>query len=58
MTGVQFGFGQTCVTDPGFAVACRTVSLPFFDETAVKVSLDEKLVVCDSIGLLGFVPGL
>ena len=58
MTGVQFGFGQTCPTDAGFATAWRTVSLPFFVEVAVNVSEAEKFVVCDSIGFCGFTPGL
>lgn len=55
---VQFGFGQTCVTEPGLAVSCGMVSLPFLVEATVVVSPVEKLVVWDSIGLFGSLPWL
>jgi hypothetical protein len=58
MTGVQFGFGHTCPTEAGFTDSVNTRSLPFFEEVSVSESDAEKLVVWDSIGLFGFVPGL
>jgi hypothetical protein len=58
MTGVQFGFGQTCVTELGLTDRDGMVSLPFFVEATVTVLEAENVVVWDSTGLFGFSPGL
>jgi hypothetical protein len=58
MTGVQFGFGQTCPTEAGFTDNENTVNLPFFEEVSVSESDAEKSVVWDSIGLFRLLPGL
>jgi hypothetical protein len=56
--GVQFGFGQPTGAPLKLTDRDVTRNCPFLVEAIVAVSVGEKVVSWDSMGLFGFVPGL
>jgi hypothetical protein len=58
IVGVQFAFGQPTGAPLKLADCAGTDNCPFLVEATVAELMGEKLVVWDSIGFCGFVPGL
>lgn len=58
ISGIHFGFGQTCGAENGVTDCVGTFNCPFFVEDTVADDEAENVVVWDSMGLFRLFPGL